>query len=157
MQDGDAIAPHKRAHPFLQDDTQAIKETINAPAVQSYKPTFQEIKDAYLLESLSNENAARLFPIENNIRGEDGQQGFRYLLFPCLNERLYKHKDVLGHTLAQNLESKYQTKYRTESRVAAGQRSMFTRHKITIPQVSRTMGTYVYITWIYIWCGTLWM
>lgn len=34
---------------------------------------------------------------------------------------------------------------------------MFSRHQIKIPQVSRTMGTYVYITWIYIWCGTLWM
>lgn len=34
---------------------------------------------------------------------------------------------------------------------------MFKRQKINIPQVSRTEGTYVYITWIYIWCSSLWM
>jgi hypothetical protein len=34
---------------------------------------------------------------------------------------------------------------------------MFKRQKINIPQVHRKEGTYVYITWIYVWCGTLWM
>jgi hypothetical protein len=52
--------------------------------------TFQEIKDAYLYESNSNESFARLFPIEKNM-AEIGTPGFRYLIFPSLNERLYKH------------------------------------------------------------------
>ena len=34
---------------------------------------------------------------------------------------------------------------------------MFTKQKINIPQVCRDEGTYVYITWIYMWCATLWM
>ncbi len=34
---------------------------------------------------------------------------------------------------------------------------MFKRQKINIPFVSRVEGTYVYIAWIYVWCGTLWM
>ena len=68
--------------------------------VQNSPLSLQEIKDAYLYDTYSNENAAKLFPIETNIQGESGTPGFRYLIFPCLNERLYKHKEILGQYLA---------------------------------------------------------
>lgn len=91
-------------------------------------------------------------------KNEDGIEGYRYILFPSMNELLYKSPLIFNmRNIAQNLENLFQTKYRTDSKIHNGQKSIFKRQKITIPQVSRTMGTYVYITWIYIWCGTLWM
>ena len=117
-----------------------------------------ELKDAYLIDSTMNsDTSAKLFPIEQNISGEDGTHGYRYGIFPCLNELLYKSPQVFSMKhVAKNLEHIYQKNqnYRTESRV---HRSMYKRNKINIPQVSRTVGTYVYITWIYVWCGTLHM
>ena len=97
----------------------------------------------------------KIFPIEIN-RDEDGNEGYRYLLFPVLNPLIYESSKIFHlDSLAANLENKLQKKYRTESKQAF--RSLFQRQKINIPQVSRTEGTYVYITWIYMWCSTLWM
>jgi hypothetical protein len=42
---------------------------------------------------------------------------------------------------------------RTESNVQY--KSIFEKRKINIPSVIRTEGTYVYLSWIYMWCGTL--
>ena len=50
-----------------------------------------ELKDAYLIEANTNEYGSKMFPIELNIQGEDNTTGYRYLIFPCLNERLYKN------------------------------------------------------------------
>lgn len=79
---------------------------------------FEDLKHAYLLDWMKNqETGAKLFPIEENIQGEDGTKGYRYLIFPCLNENLYKNIKVFNRELvAKNLESIFQTKYRTESK-----------------------------------------
>ena len=57
----------------------------------------QELKDAYLVEAANQaDTAPKLFPIESNISGEDGTHGYRYLIFPCLNELLYKSPRVFN-------------------------------------------------------------
>lgn len=92
LQDGDAIAPFKRTAMFLQDETQSIKNTEPAPKVEPSQFSIVDLKDAYLMErSLNSEGVAKMFPIEETIQGEDGSRGYRYLIFPCLNEILYKN------------------------------------------------------------------
>ena len=54
--------------------------------------TIQELKDAYFIERTKNaETFPKLYPIEESISGEDGTRGYRYLIFPVLNESLYLH------------------------------------------------------------------
>ena len=66
----------------------------------------QELKEAYLIESSNNESAAKMFPIESNKNGEDGSEGYRYLIFPCLNELLYRSSKVFSmQHVTKNLES----------------------------------------------------
>jgi len=51
-----------------------------------------ELKEAYLIERSKNTEAfPKLYPIEESISGEDGTRGYRYLIFPVLNETLYLH------------------------------------------------------------------
>jgi hypothetical protein len=102
-----------------------------------------------------NPDQPKFFPIELNL-DEESTEGYRYLIFPNLNELIYLSPKIFHlENMALNLENKLQTKYRTESKPAF--KSLFQRQKINIPQVSRTEGTYVFITWIYMWCATLWM
>lgn len=50
-----------------------------------------ELREAYYLDCLNtNDSTPKLFPVESNIRGDDGTEGYRYLIFPCLNELLFK-------------------------------------------------------------------
>ncbi|CDW84381.1 UNKNOWN [Stylonychia lemnae] len=151
LQDGETIAPFRRSLPFLVDKTQDIKETHIAPPVQFSKFSIQELKDSYLM----NPDLPQLYPLEINL-DEESNSGFRYLIFPILNQRLYESPKVFRiECLAANLERQLQTNWRTESRPQY--KSLFQRQKINIPQVSKFEGTYVHITWIYVWCATLWM
>lgn len=105
LQDGDSIAPHKRPHPFLQDETQAIKTTVEAPFVENTAFTFSELQDAYYLDCMYNESAPKLFPMEKN-KNDDGTEGYRYIIFPVMNELLYKSPNVFNmRNIAQNLEN----------------------------------------------------
>jgi hypothetical protein len=100
LQDGEAIAAYKRPQPFLQDATQQVKDTLDAPVVGPTQFTIEELKEAYYLEWVGNpETSGKMFPITVNTQGEDGSQGYRYLLFPCLNELLYKNTKVFNKTL----------------------------------------------------------
>jgi hypothetical protein len=81
----------------LGDDTQVIKNEVEAPPVQNTQFTLNELKDAYLIEQgINNEGVAKFFPIEESIQGEDGSRGYRYLIFPCLNETLYKNEKIFS-------------------------------------------------------------
>ena len=157
FQDGDSIAPHKRKANFLQDETQKIWEFEKAPQVEDSTFVVGELREAYVVERVKNpETFPKLYPIEESINGEDGKRGYRYLIFPILNETLYLHQKIFSTShFATNLDKKYQTKYLFDPKKESG--SMFAKQKITIPQVSRIEGTYVYIAWIYVWSCTLWM
>ena len=64
LQDGEAIAPHKRPHPFLQDESQGFKEDVEAPPVQYSQVGEQELKDSYF------KMGCKLYPVEKS--GEYG-------------------------------------------------------------------------------------
>ena len=67
------------------------EKTVEAPHIENSPFSMLELKDAYLIEANTNEYGSKMFPIELNIQGEDNTTGYRYLIFPCLNERLYKN------------------------------------------------------------------
>ena len=83
--------------------------------------------------------------------------GYRYLIFPVLNSLLYESPKIFSiESLPANIDDEALSKNRTYSKIN-NFKSVFKRQPINIPYVSRTEGTYVYITWIYMWCATLWM
>jgi hypothetical protein len=89
--------------------------------VENSSFTITELRDAYYLDCMYNDLVPKLFPIEQNILGEDGSEGYRYLIFPCLNEFLFKSPLIFNlRNIAQNLESLFQTKYRTDSKNHGG-------------------------------------
>lgn len=66
-----------------------------------------------------NPDMPKMFPIEIN-KDEDGNDGYRYLIFPILNPLIYESTKIFHlDSLAANLEKKFQTneKFRTESSV----------------------------------------
>ncbi len=72
-----------------------------------------------------NHDQPNFFPIELNL-DEDGNEGYRYLIFPVLNPLIYESPKIFHlDSLAANLESKLQTKYRTESSSKQAFRSLF--------------------------------
>jgi hypothetical protein len=68
-----------------------------------------ELRDAYLIDRNKNpDTVGKFFPIELNISGEYCTEGYRYLIFPCLNELLYKSPKIFNTShLATNLENKF--------------------------------------------------
>lgn len=72
----------------------------------------QELREKYLKSA----ELPKFFPIELNL-DEESSEGYRYLIFPILNPQIYEDPKIFNmDSLAANLESKFQTKYRTESK-----------------------------------------
>ena len=82
---------------------------MQAPEVEPTKFSLNELLDAYLMLRTSNpDTVPKSFPIKNVISGEDGKCGYRYLVFPALNENLYLKKEIFNiEHLSPSLESKY--------------------------------------------------
>ena len=68
----------------------------------------QELKLAYFKERQKKaESFPKLYPIEESISGEDGTRGYRYLIFPVLNQNLYINEKIFDQShLALNLDRK---------------------------------------------------
>jgi len=145
----DSIAPHRVEIPFLTDKSNDIKERYQPDPVYQMNCSPQKVAEAYL----KNPHQPPLLPIKFS-RNKDNSLKINYLIFPSLNKSIYENIHCLYELdVAPNFLLEITSQTRSESNMQY--KSIFEKKKITIPQVIRTEGTYVYLSWIYMWCATL--
>jgi hypothetical protein len=131
-----------------------IKESVEIESIQSCSLKFEELRDSYL----ENKDYPTFFPFEF-YSSIDGNEEFKYLIFPSLNQFLYEEiNPIYFQKLAPDIISSCDntitsSHYRTESRYQYN--SLFEKKRINIPQAIRFERTYIYLCWIYMWCNVL--